>query len=138
MRTKRVVFFSVSIVVAALLWAIVQNERSPKASYSEFLQQVQSGQVSRATVIASHSGANQITYSLKNGSHVETVVPADYSDVLDAMQEKMVNVDIRDAQPWMGIVLNASPFLVLLGFWVFMMRRLPGGRGIFGATPDAK
>ena len=126
-KAKSIVFWVVLIGVAALLWAVIQNKPNlAKATYSQFLQQVQSGQVSKAAIEAGHSGANPATYSLKDGSRARTVLPRDYRDALEAMRQKTVDIEILDAaSQWMRVLANASPFLVLLGFWVFMMRRLP-------------
>jgi cell division protease FtsH len=130
-KAKGVVFWAVLIGVAGLLWAVIQNKpNSAKATYSQFLQQVQSGQVSKAIIIADHSGANPVTYNLKDGTEAHTVVPSNYQGVLEALQQKMVNIEIRDAsRQWVRMLANASPFLVLLGFWVFMMRRMPNRPG---------
>jgi cell division protease FtsH len=127
-NSKTIVFWTVLIVIAALLWVVVQNGPNPaKASYSQFLQQVQAGQVSNAIIEAEHTGANPVTYSMKDGSQARTVLPWDYRDALEVMREKMVNIEIRDASAqWIRVLLNASPFLLLLGFWVFMMGRMPG------------
>jgi len=129
-KAKSVVFWVVLIGVAALLWAVMQSgPNSTKATYSQFLEQVQSGQVNKAVIVDAHTGANPVTYSLKNGSQARTVVPSDYRAALEAMQQKMVNIEIRDASSqWIRILLNASPFLVLLAFWVFMMNRMSNGR----------
>jgi len=125
-KAKSIVFFGVLIGVAALLWGVVRNEANPaQVTYSQFLEQVQAGQVSKAVVAAAPTGANAVTYNLKDGSQAHTMVPSDYRDVLEAMQQKMVNIEIRDASTqWIRVLLNASPFLVLLGFWVFMMNRM--------------
>jgi cell division protease FtsH len=129
-KAKSVVFWVVLIGVAVLICAVLQsNPNSAKATYSQFLQQVESGQVSKAIIVADHSGANPVTYSLKDGSQARTVVPSDYRAALEAMQQKMVNIEIRDASSqWIRVLLNASPFLVLLAFWVFMMNRMSNGR----------
>jgi cell division protease FtsH len=125
-RAKRIVFFVVLIAVAALLWAVIQNQPTPaKATYSQFLEQVQSGQVGKATIVSGHTGANPVTYSLKDGSQARSVLPWDYRNALEAMQQKMVNIEIQDASSqWIRVVANASPFLLLLGVWVFMMNRM--------------
>jgi cell division protease FtsH len=129
-KAKSIVFWVVLIGVAALLWAVIQNKPNPaKATYSEFLQQVQSGQVSKATIVAAHTGANPVTYSLKNGSQARSVLPGDYRDALEAMRQKMVDIEIQDASSqWVRVFSNAAPFLLLLGFWVFMMNRMKSTR----------
>lgn len=125
-RTKQVAFFAILIGVAVLFWAVLQNEPNrAKATYSQFLQQVQAGQVSNATIVAAHTGADNVTYSLKDGRHLQTVVPSDYRSVLEIMQQKLVNIEIRDdSSQSLRVLGNASPFLILLGFWLFAMGRL--------------
>jgi ATP-dependent Zn protease len=132
-RAKRVVFFVVLIGVAALLWAVIQNKPSPpNATYSQFLEQVQAGRVNKAVIEAEHTGANPVTYSLKDGSQARSVLPWDYRSALVAMQEKMVDIEIRDAtSQWIRVLGNASPFLLLLAFWFFALNRMK-------STPAAK
>ncbi len=124
--SKRVAFIGVLICVGLALWGVMQNGRVPvKATYSEFLQQVQTGQVTKAVIVTGESGPNPITYSLKDGGRERTVLPADYRDVLATLQQKMVNVEIRDAaSQWLHMLPNAAPFFILLGFWFFMMRQM--------------
>src|SRR5580692_10193330 len=123
-KTKSVVFFVVLIVVVVImaLTGDRTGESRTKATYSEFLQQVQAGEVSKATIAVAETGANPVTYRLKSGSEWLTIVPKNYQDALAAMQNKLVNIEIRDAQSQrVRTLANASPFLLLLGFWVVMM-----------------
>jgi ATP-dependent Zn protease len=124
-KTKSIVFFVVLIVVVAVL-ALVIGDRTEgsktKATYTEFLQQVQAGEVSKATIAVAETGANPVTYRLKSGSEWLTIIPRNYQDALAAMQSKLVNVEIRDAQSQrVRTLANASPFLLLLVFWAAMM-----------------
>lgn len=125
-KAKSFVFWAVLIGVTALLWAVIQNKPNlPNATYSQFLQQVESGQISNAVIVAANGGANPVDYSLKDGARMHTVLPSDYHDALESMQQKMVNIEIRDASSqWPRMAANAVPFFVLLGFWVFMMNRM--------------
>jgi ATP-dependent Zn protease len=125
LKTRSVVFFAVLIVVVASM-ALIVGDRTDgsktKATYSEFLRQIQAGEVSKATIAVAETGANPVTYRLKSGSEWLTIIPRNYQDALAAMQNKLVNVEIRDAQSQrVRILANASPFLLLLGFWVVMM-----------------
>jgi ATP-dependent Zn protease len=130
-RAKTIVFWTVLLVVAALLFAVVRSRPTPlKTTYSQFLAQVQSGEVVKATIDNAHSGANPVEYSLKDGTHLESVLPANYRDALDAMQQKLVNVEIEAGPQWPRFVANSAPFLILMGFWFFalwQMRRRDAG-----------
>jgi cell division protease FtsH len=124
-NTNRMVFWSVLAVVAAtVVITITQGLLRPRATYSEFLKRVQAGEVAKATIeVAARSGADQIDYTLKNGSRVKTVVPSDDREAMAAMRDKLVNIEIRDASASpLRLLANATPFLLLLAFWVVMMR----------------
>lgn len=128
LKAKRTVFYVILAIVAGLIWTITQQRPAQQsATYSRFLEQVQSGEVTSATVVAGHTGANRVRYQLKNGGEAQTVVPADYRNLLEILQQKMVNIEIRDASSeWLRIFANMSPFLLLLGVWIILMNRLRG------------
>ena len=89
------------------------------------MEQVRNGSVKSAVVLASQSGANEIDYSLKSGGQVRSMLPSDYRQALALMQDKTVNIEIRDAsRHWFRIIANSLPFLLLLGFWFYMLDRL--------------
>jgi cell division protease FtsH len=125
-KTKSIVFYGVLVCAAVLMWAVMRNQHnSANATYSEFLQQVQSGQVNSAIVVATNTGTDRVTYRLKNGSELQTIVPSRYRELLDAMQQNKVKIEIRDASTqWLRVLANSSPFLLLPGFWFYAMRRL--------------
>jgi cell division protease FtsH len=129
LSAKNAVFVVVLMVVATLVGAIVKTRTAQATTtYSQFLQQVESGQVRSAVIAATREDANRVTYELTRGGTLQTVVvPSDYRKILDLMQQKMVDIDIRDGDlQWPRIVMNASPFLILLAVWFVMMGRLRG------------
>lgn len=122
---KKIVFWIVLLGVAALLAAVVANKPAPPiGTYSQFLQQVQSGSVLKAVINPDHQGAYPVDYSLRDGAHMRTVLPHDYRAALDAMQQKLVNIEIAEPLAWPRVLANSAPFLILLAFWFFMMTQL--------------
>ena len=78
-----------------------------------------------AVIVAANTGTDQVTYRLKNGTELQTVIPAAFHNVLDAMQQNKVDIEIRDASTqWLRVLANSAPFLLLLGFWFYAMRHL--------------
>lgn len=121
---------AVLVGVACILWMAVVGGRSPtKLTYSQFLQQVRTGQVANVTIKDSNSGAAQATCRLKNGNAAVTVLPSDYRDAVAEMQDEAVNIEIRDSSSGpLRLLANVVPVLLLLGLWIFMMnRKLPNG-----------
>jgi ATP-dependent Zn protease len=67
--------------------------------------------------------------TLREDAYGVTVLPSDYKDALMTMQDKLVNVEIRDSSSGLlQLFSNATPFLLLLGVWIFLMiRKFPNG-----------
>lgn len=124
-RAKKIVFWTVLLCVAALLTAVFASKPAPpKATYSQFIQQVQAGEVLKATITPDHQGVHPVDYSLRDGARMQTILPHDDRAALDAMQQKLVNIEIADPLEWPRVLANSSPFLLLLGFWFFLYGQL--------------
>jgi cell division protease FtsH len=132
-KVKIAIVSALVVGAAGIFWVASGPHAGRKATYSEFLASVESGRIASVTILGSNPGAVPAICRLTDGSTVRTVLPADYRDALRAMQDKRVNVEIRDFE-LLRILLNASPFIVLLSFWIFMMRKLRNGprQGLLG------
>jgi hypothetical protein len=133
---RTAVFWVVLICVGATLWMVVSGRHTePTLTYSQFISSVESGRVASVTIIGSNSGAARATGRLTDGRIVRTLLPSNYGDALRMMREKEVSVEIRDitSDP-VRLLISTTPFLVLLGFWFFMMRKLRNGprQGLLG------
>ena len=113
---------------AGILWIATAGQRAvTNYTYSQFLDRVHSGQVASVVVFGSNSGAVKAICRLKNDKTARTVLPSDYKDALLAMQDQLVNIEIRESssEP-LRLLINAAPFLLLLAIWiVLMIRRFP-------------
>jgi ATP-dependent Zn protease len=125
MKPKIAVFCAVVICLAGVLWMATGSSRGlTNLTYSQFLDQVRAGHVDSVTIVGSNSGASPATCRLKDGATVGTVLPSDYRDAIRTMQDKLVNIEIRDsASDPRRLLMNASPFLLLLAVWIFLMIR---------------
>jgi hypothetical protein len=89
-------------------------------TYSQFLEQVRHGRIVSAVLLAANAGPVGAVFRLKDGREARTVLPADYRYALREMQEKQVDIEIR-ASDTGRILINAAPFLLLLGVWIALM-----------------
>jgi len=127
-NVKTLIFWAVLILVAVLLFAVVQRNQGVKEdaiTFTQFLEKVKTGEVKEVTIGERDAHG---TYQNPNlGFH--TQVPSSYPKLYDMLSEKGVNVTIAkdSSNGWVSILLNASPFIVLLGFWIFMMRQMQSG-----------
>jgi ATP-dependent Zn protease len=129
MSSKRTIaIICAGLICAALvLWmSVARRGGLTTVSYSQFLERVRAGQVA-SVVVKPDSGAADAVFRLMDGGSARTVLPSDYRDALATMQEKRVDIEIRDAGSGAPQVLaKASPFLVLLAIWiVLLIRKFP-------------
>jgi cell division protease FtsH len=126
---KTAIFWLVMICTAILLWAVVKNTspgREKAYTFTQFLDEIQAGNVTDVTI----SGGNQVKAKLRNTNvQLVTVIPANYPDIYKLLQDKKVNIEVKagESTPWLTLLVNASPFILLIAFWIFMMRQMQTG-----------
>ena len=100
-------------------------------AYSQFMQQVNEGNVRSVTIATSSSGNSTITGKLADGKQFRTVAPPQ-SNVADKLVEKGVGVSVKpeeQASLWQYILLQSLPFLLILGISFFIMRQMQKNAG---------
>jgi ATP-dependent Zn protease len=133
-KAKIAIICALLLCVAGAFWMFNTTSRRSLTmlTYSQFLEKVSTGQVARVTVMGSNSGVTPAICRLKDGTVERTVLPPDYRDAIVAMQDKLVDIEIRDSsnRP-LPLVMKAAPFLLLLGVWIFLViRKFPNGPGL--------
>ncbi|MCU1283762.1 MAG: rane protease FtsH catalytic subunit [Acidobacteriales bacterium] len=126
---KQVITWVVLAVAAIVLWQVVQRgtngAKDKDISLTEFMANVEQGSVVDATIRGS-----EVTGKLRNdNAKYHTTIPANYPDIYKLLREKNVQVNVVDQQAgmWVTILVNALPFVLIIGFWVFMMRQMQAG-----------
>ena len=58
-----------------------------------------------------------------------TTVPANYPDMYKTLRDHGVDITIKDqnSNAWLGILIQAAPFALLLGLWFFFLRQMQSG-----------
>ncbi|MEO7635708.1 MAG: ATP-dependent metallopeptidase FtsH/Yme1/Tma family protein, partial [Sphingomicrobium sp.] len=129
------------LIWAGILFALVLfvqmmdgGARAPAGesiAYSEFVRQVDEGNVRSATMATGTSGNSAITGKLGNGETFRTVAPAG-TKVADKMVDKGVAVQVKAEEQssiWLYMLYNSLPFLLILGISFFVMRQMQKNAG---------
>ena len=126
---KTVVFWLVIVLSGVLLWQVVKAGNSgPKErgiNFSEFMSQVDQGNVSEVTI-----NSSEVRGKFKNEKAGFTVtVPANYPDMYKILQEHGVNITVKDVSSgsWPSWILNLAPFVLLGALWFIMIRQMQTG-----------
>ncbi len=128
-NVKTAIFWVVLVCVGILLWTVVTSNKSRTShelSFSSFMAQVEGGRVKEVTITGT-----EVRGQFKDDKTTElrTNVPPAYQDLYKALLEKDVIVTYKpaDSGNWTAILINVVPFVLLIGFWLFMMRQMQSG-----------
>ena len=126
---KQVLFWVVIFLVVAMLFVVVRTTSGPKEqtlTYTEFVQKVKAGTVDKVTITGNDVHG---TYKSNAGAGLHTFLPSQTTDIIKLLEDNGVNVESKDTSSsgWVSILINASPFIVVIAFWIFMMRQMQSG-----------
>ncbi|HEY2624118.1 ATP-dependent zinc metalloprotease FtsH [Dyella sp. Tek66A03] len=130
------------LIIAVVLLTVFQsfNPRGTSSSdlaYSSFVQSVDNGNVSTATISADQPAS--ISGKLKDGSSFRTVAPVlgwSTNSVVKQMQDKGVEVrqdPSNNGFSLLGLLLNWLPIILIVGVFIWFMRQMQAGAGGRGA-----
>ena len=100
-------------------------------AYSEFVRQVDEGNVRSVTMATSTNRDSAISGKLQSGEAFHTVAPAG-SNIADRMIQKGVGVQVKAEESssiWLYMLYNSLPFLLILGISFFVMRQMQKNAG---------
>jgi cell division protease FtsH len=130
---KSLLFWLGVIVLAALIWNFTSNQSDSKTiPFTQFLAEVESAKVAKVTVRGKQVTGEYVAGSTDLGkeSAFYTVLPADLTDEqVKLLRNKQVVITAQadSTTPWTNMLILWAPFVLMIGFWVFMMRQMQSG-----------
>ena len=137
---KGIFFWIVSVLLLVLVWNMVSNVASGKTkalTFSEFMDKVENDQISSARIAGNVISGDM---NLEDGSdytRYESTIPLDYPDLINRLRQHKVNIEVEklNKNEWLGILLSWAPFVILIAFWVMIMRQQGGNKAFtFGKS----
>ena len=120
------VFWMVLVVVVVLIWNFSTRFQAGDNAmpFSEFIRQVDSGQVDSVTLTG-----NEVTGTTATGETFRTFAPPQYEGLVNKLVERDVAVTATEAagSPWATLLYTWAPMLLIIAFWVFFMRQVQTG-----------
>jgi cell division protease FtsH len=129
---RNLVLWIVIALLLVFLFNLFQNTsqraNAQTVSYTQFLQQVDQGEVKKVTV-----QGDGIRGELSSGQAFTTTVPSNDPSLWPTLNNHHVNVSVDrpdDGMPTlMSVIVNWFPMLLLIGVWVFFLRQMQAGGG---------
>ncbi|MBM3489787.1 MAG: ATP-dependent metallopeptidase FtsH/Yme1/Tma family protein [Alphaproteobacteria bacterium] len=122
------------VIIGLLVLALFNLFQSPTSrghsasrAYSDFLSDVEAGQVRDVTI-----QGNTITGHFTDGRAFSTYAPKD-PDLIRRLAERSISIaaapDEEGTPTLLAILVNWFPMLLLIGVWIFFMRQMQAGGG---------
>lgn len=112
-----------------------------RISFSDFMQQVENGQVGSVQIKEKQGEGTMITGESQDRSSFVTLSP-NYPDLVNKLTEHGVKISAVPAETGMstmwGFLLSWFPFLLLIGVYFYFMRQMQSGGGRGGAMGFGK
>ncbi len=125
---KTIIFWAVLICVAVVLWAVVRNNHGKpekQIMFTEFMKMVDEKNIKNVTITG-----NEVKGDFVNANETfRTLKPPNYPDFYKTLLDKNIPFEEKDTGglSLVSLLVNASPFILLLAFWIFMMRQMQSG-----------
>jgi cell division protease FtsH len=123
-------FWLLMILLAVVLWKMASNGRPNKnvrtISYSDFLAQMEKNNVKSARYFLSQTTAEIDGELREPPEQFGVTVPKEaIPNLTDQLRKQGVRIDVAASASgdWVNFFVNFAPLILLVAFWIFMMKR---------------
>jgi cell division protease FtsH len=121
------------VVVLALIWqfAGVLQTNGPRIPFSEFLTKVDRKEVQEVTFKGYEIRGKYVGLVTTDGNanNFTTHMPPAYEGLPNRLMQMgvLISAEPETTSPWTGFLLTWAPILLMVAFWIFMMRQMQSG-----------
>ncbi len=142
-RPKGFMFWIFSGIIMVLLYGMlsdVSRGRIQKIDFSDFMNRVE-----KKEIISAFIKSNEVSGKLDSpdGGGIldyETVMPLEYPAFVEKLRSNGVKIKVEKVNKgeWISYLLSFAPFLILIAFWMMMMKQQGGGKAFSFGKSKAK
>ena len=137
---KGLLFWIASLIIIIFLWSQLSDLSEGKVTelpFSEFMNKVENNIIQTARIKSNKVEGEMVSPGDLGAEKYKTTFPPDFPNVYEALIEKGVKTEVEalDKNEWLHLIFSWAPFLIIIVFWIFMMRQQGVGRGFtFGKS----
>ena len=132
---RTILFWVMMIALATVLWQMASSSApgSPSSamSYSDFMAQVDKNNVASVRLLESPVTASVQGQLRQPAENFKVTIPKEViPDLTDRLRKQGASVEVAEVKEgnWVTLLINFSPILLIVGTWIFMMRRMQNRR----------
>jgi cell division protease FtsH len=127
---KSLLFWLVLVVIGALIWQFSSSLQKTEelVSFTKFMEYVDSSQITSVEISGNEIVAKAVGADSATKPGYRTYAPA-YPDLVKELRDKKVEIKAtRESNTsWTMLLLTYAPILLMIGFWIFIMRQMQSG-----------
>ncbi len=128
---KSLLFWLGVIVLALLIWNLTSAQSAGQTvPFTDFLLSVERAEVAKVTIRGKQVTGEYMPRSEAKDRAFYTVLPSELTDEqIKLLRSKNVVITAHpdSTTPWTQMLILWAPFVLMIGFWVFMMRQMQSG-----------
>jgi len=129
---KSLLFWVVLIAVGLLIWnfSTTFQRAENQISFSIFLKHVQQGEVASVTITGNEITGVMMSSAAGDGNtKFRTYAPTQYEGLANQLEDRHVQITAKPetTSPWATLLYSWAPILLMIGFWLFIMRQMQSG-----------
>lgn len=132
---KTILLWMSIILLGVMVWKLVSADgsgsRENEISYSDFMAKVDAGGIKEATLYLGQNSCELWGRDVRSGRGFHTTLFKEASSgAIEKLREEGVQVKVKEAHSsdWVLLLLKGLPLLLLVGFCLFLMRRMQGNK----------
>lgn len=141
-KSKGALFWIASllmIIFLAKMLSDVSEGGVRKIMFSDFMKSVENNMVITAVIDGNVVKGEMKSAYDKDGKveKYETAIPVEYPEFISILRKNEVNIKVKplNKNVWVSMIVSALPFLLILIFWIVIMRQQAGGKAFtFGKS----
>jgi cell division protease FtsH len=129
---KSLLFWMLLVVLGVLIWNFSSTwagRNETKITFTEFLQKVQEKQVASVKITGNDIVGEMVGGNAGNSKFRTYAPEGHYTGLANELRAANVEIEAdREAvSPWATLLYSWAPILLMIGFWIFIMRQMQSG-----------
>jgi cell division protease FtsH len=130
---REIITWGIMLVLLFAISRIFTSSKTPQAQtvpYSEFISDIQNKEMQSVIIKMQDTSPSEVIGVLKNGQSIQANTPGDVNLLITLLTDKNITFSVqRSNSTFWSIFWSIVPWVLIIGFWWFIMQRMMQGAG---------
>ena len=130
---REIITWGIMLVLLFAISRIFTSSKTPQAQtvpYSEFISDIKNEEMQSVIIKMQDTSPSGVIGVLKNGQSIQANTPPDVNSLIKLLTDKNITFSVqRSNSTFWSIFWSIVPWVLIIGFWWFIMQRMMQGAG---------